>query len=192
MESLLYIVIALTAIRIAIFALLHIQYPKFNPFKNTVSDYGTGDSRRLYSLIGSLSLLAYTGLFAYLLFSNYSPVWLIYILGIAVAGSIAILVFPTDLTGKKMTRTGRIHWLLAILNFSMLFVFMTNATIPDVASQPVALEIMTNIVRVAFYTFLASLVLPKLRAKYIGITERAFLTATPLWFITFSILLLIS
>lgn len=192
MELLLYIVIILSIVRLGVFALLHVRYPKFSVLTNTVSDYGTGKSRRLYSVTGGLSLLAYIALFAYLLFSGYQPAWLAYILGITMVGSIALLAFPTDLTGEKMTRTGRIHWLLAIINFTTLFVFMTNASIPNVAMQPSALEIMTNIVRVSFYTFLATLILPKLRLKYVGLTERIFLTATPLWFVVFSVLLLIN
>ena len=190
MELLIFIVIALCVIRLAVFGLLHVKYPQFNIFKNTVSDYGTGTSRRLYSIMGSLSLLAYTCLFAYLLSTDFQPAWLTYVLGAAVAGSIAILLFPTDLTGKAMTRTGRIHWGLAILNFATLFVFMTNATIPGIAMQPDALVIATWIVRITFYAFLASLLLPKLRKNCIGLTERLFLTATPLWFIVFALLLL--
>lgn len=192
MTTLLVSTIILLALRLCIFAGLHIKYRDFNPLRNTVSDYGTGKSRRLYSIMGGLSLVAYASLCTYLALSNTTPLWLTYTLGLAVLGSVAILFFPTDRTGQKATRSGKIHLPLAIFNFTALFVFMTNTYtfIPDITTQPEILIAATWMVRVTFYAFLMTLVLPKLRQKYVGLTERLFLTATPLWFILFSWLLL--
>ena len=190
MNALLVIAIALSAIRLGIFALLHTNYREFNVLKNTVSDYGTGKSRGLYSLMGGLSLVAYVALFIFLMADDFTPIWPVWVLGLGVLGSIAILFFPTDRTGEKMTTTGIIHWALAVINFAALFVFMTNAQVPHVATQPDSFVAVTWIVRITFYVFLASLVLPKLRRSLMGLTERLFLVATPLWFIVFSILLL--
>ncbi|MBI3889368.1 DUF998 domain-containing protein [Candidatus Saccharibacteria bacterium] len=190
MNSLLFATASTLLLRLGIFAFLHVKYREFSIFKNTISDYGTGKSRQLYSLMSILSIIAYIALFTYLLLSNFSPLGTAYILAIAAIGSIAILFFPTDRTGDKVTRSGRIHWLLAIVNFAALFVFMTNAQIPAVSVQPEILVAMTWIVRITFYMFLASLVLPKLRRHFIGLTERLFLIATPVWFITFAVLLI--
>lgn len=190
MDMLLIIAIALSVIRLGVFVLLHAKYRTFNVLKNTVSDYGTDKSRSLYRLMSGLSLVAYAAVFMYLLADHFSPVWTVYVLGIATLGSIAILFFPTDRTGEKLTTTGLIHWALAVVNFAALFIFMTNVAIPHVATQPTIFVTFTWIVRVTFYVFLASLVLPKLRRSVMGLTERLFLVATPVWFIIFSCLLL--
>lgn len=190
MNILLITTIILSIIRLGIFVLLHTSYSKFNVMRNTVSDYGTGKSRSLYSFMGLLSLIAYAALFIYLLLDHFAPIWPVYVLGIGILGSIAILFFPTDRTGEKITTTGMIHWGLAVLNFAALFVFMTNVQIPHVSTQPELFITFTWIVRVTFYVFLASLILPKLRRTLMGLTERLFLIATPAWFIVFACLLL--
>ncbi len=51
---------------------------------------------------------------------------------------------------------------------------------------------MRWVVRASFYAFLAALVLPKLRRRWIGVTERAFLTVTPLWFVVVGAALAVS
>lgn len=191
MDTLLLATIAFSILRLCVFFGLHVKYRELSILTNTVSDYGTGKSRSLYSVMGGLSLVAYVTLFAYLIDSSYSPSWLTTVLGIGIVGSIAILFFPTDRTGKAHTRTGRIHWLLAILNFTMLFVFMTNAQLPNTSAQVELLAAATWVVRITFYAFIVSLLLPKLRQSYVGFTERLFLTATPLWFIVFAWLLYI-
>jgi len=190
MDILLLSTIVFSILRLGVFFGLHVKYRKLSIFTNTVSDYGTGQSRSLYSLMGSLSLAAYVTLLAYLITVEYNPSWLTTLLGVGIIGSVAILFFPTDRTGKAHTRTGRIHWLLAILNFTMLFIFMTNAQLPDTSAQAEMLAAATWVVRITFYAFIVSLLLPKLRQNYIGFTERLFLTATPLWFIVFAWLLL--
>jgi hypothetical protein len=67
-----------------------------------------------------------------------------------------------------------------------LFLAMVNL---DLGTSSLAVAV-TWVVRVTFYAFLASLVLPKLRRSVLGLTERAFLVATPLWFLTLAGLLL--
>lgn len=49
---------------------------------------------------------------------------------------------------------------------------------------------MTWVVRVTFYAFLVTLVVPSLRRSVMGLAERAFLTATPVWFIVLAALLI--
>lgn len=190
MNTLLLLTIILLTIRLGIFIYLHAKHRDFSILKNTVSDYGTGKSRNLYTAMGALSLAAYGAIFLFLLANSFTQQWLIMLLGVAIAGSIAILFFPTDRTGKKTTRTGKIHFILAVLNFTALFVFMANVQIPDAVPHSDFLNIITWIVRITFYAFLATLVIPELRRRYIGLTERLFLTATPLWFIVFAWLLL--
>lgn len=192
MNALLFSTISLSTIRLTVFLYLHAKYQNFSILRNTVSDYGTGESRKLYNTMGILSLAAYSTLFVYLLSNPIAQQWLTIALGIAILGSVAILFFPTDRTGEKVTRTGRVHLAFAVLNFTALFIFMTNVQLPSPTPQADFLNVATWIVRISFYAFLVTLIIPKLRHKYIGLTERLFLTATPLWFITFAWLLFVS
>lgn len=191
MQILLMLSALLLLTRLYLFGLIHARFTTYSVLKNTVSDYGTGKARRLYSTLGVLSLLSYVLISSVLIAVDAKPLWLTLVLMGSVLGSILILFFPTDLTGsKKHTRSGIIHWILAIINFSLIFVFIVNAdNYALIQPVPIILTVLTWIVRVTFYAFLAVLVLPKLRERFIGLTERLFLTAVPLWFIAFSIIL---
>lgn len=185
MSILLWSAIILFIARLLVFSYLHVRFRSYSILKNTVSDYGTGEARQMYSIAGILSLVAYALVTIELLLQQAQPVWLTTVLAASVLGSIAILFFPTDLTGtKKKTSSGIIHWLLAILNFTLVFVFITNAdTFSFLQPTTGIFVVMTWAVRIAFYSFLATLFVPKLRERFIGLTERLFLTTIPLWFI---------
>jgi hypothetical protein len=186
--QLLLLAIILLSVRLVVFIWLHIRYRAFSILRNTVSDYGVEASKKMYSVMGLLSLGAYTLIAAYLWMQNIKPEWLTIALTVAALGSAAILFFPTDKTNSgKKTRTGRVHWLLAIINFTLLFIFMINASVP---SEGILLQAMTWVVRITFYAFLVTLFISTLRTKYIGLTERLFLTSTPLWFIVYCLSLL--
>lgn len=172
------------------FLLLHIRYREFSVLKNTVSDYATGNSVALFNAMGVFAVCTYAVMFIYLLATHYDPTWPIYVLGIGVVGTFALMFFPVDRAGTELTRTGIIHWILAIVNFGALFIFMINVAVPNVATQPTAFVAMDWIIQITFYAFLVTLILPKLRKAVMGLFERLFLVATSLWFIVFSILLL--
>ncbi len=190
MEILLSIVIAVLIVRIIVFAALHVRYPQLSIFKNTVSDYGTGASRSMYSAMGVLSAVAYACLAAVLWLQQVQPTWLIAVLTICTIGSFAILFFATDKTGSsRVTLQGRIHWLLAILNFTLLFVFIANF-VPASSAMDAGIQWLTVAVKIIFYSFLVTLIVPALRKKFVGLTERLFLTVVPLWFIAVATALL--
>lgn len=179
MNVALVIAIGLLVARLAIFAVLHIRHREFSPLRDTVSDYGTGATRGLYSAMGLLSLVGNALVLAVLLHLGATPGWAVALLGVAVVGSVLLLFVPTDRTGTAVTARERVHWLLAVVNFAGLFAFMTNVDVPGQSPPPTALTLMTWVVRVTFYAFLVTLVVPSLRRSVMGLAERAFLTATP-------------
>ena len=169
--------------RLVLLELLHYQYPTFNITRNTVSDYGADTkSRNLFIASHLSSIFAYVFLFSYLLTKKLTDAWPIYILGIAIIGSILILFYPTDMTGsKRPTKTGVIHWLLAIINFTTIFVFIVNIYQPS----SVVLTVVTWLVRITFYSFVLVVIIPKLRRISIGLFERLFLVSIPVWLIVY-------
>lgn len=175
--------IALIAARLGIFLHLHVAHREFSPLRNTVSDYGTGRTRPEFTLMAALSMPAYAFVLITCSLTGMGPTWALIAGGIGVLAGAVMPLLPTDLTGTKLTATGVTHWALAIIQFAGLFVAMTNLVLPADAS-PLVFEIITWIVRITFYAFLVTLILPKLRRSVMGLAERLFVTATALWFMT--------
>lgn len=75
------------------------------------------------------------------------------------------------------------HWGLAIVTFACLLTFLTNV---HTTGRP--MEVLTWVARGTFHAFLATL-LPRLRGL-VGLTERLWLTAVPVWFGAFAVTLL--
>lgn len=103
MQILLMLSALLLLTRLYLFGLIHARFITYSVLKNTVSDYGTGKARRLYSTLGVLSLLSYVLISSVLIAVDAKPLWLTLVLMGSVLGSILILFFPTDLTGSKKT-----------------------------------------------------------------------------------------
>lgn len=171
--------------RLVLLGSLHYRYPTLSIMRNTVSDYGADiKSRKLFIASGISSVLAYVFLFSYLLTEKLAVTWPIYSLGVGIIGSVLILFYPTDMTdSQKLTKTGVIHWLLAIINFTAIFVFIVNVSQPDSA----VLTAATWLVRITFYAFVLVVIIPKLRRVSIGLFERLFLVSIPVWLIIYSL-----
>ena len=87
-----------------------------------------GEARKIYSAMGILSIAAYAFAAIFLALRLAKPLWLTIFLALEILGSVAILFFSNDPTGaKRCTVAGVVHWLLAIANFALLFVFIVNA-----------------------------------------------------------------
>ncbi|MCL5666423.1 MAG: DUF998 domain-containing protein [Patescibacteria group bacterium] len=182
---LLILVIICCVANIILLGLLHNKYPSFDFLKNTVSDYGADvKSRKVYILYGLSFIFAYTSLFSYLLIEKVSMVWQLYILAGSIISSIALLYYHADLTGSgKLTKTGIIHLILAIIKFSTIFIFMVNAYQAYANSYMIS---VTWFVMIAFFSFVIIWLIPKLRHSYSGFFERLFLVSIPIWFIVYS------
>lgn len=110
------------------------------------------------------------------------------ILAAAIADMVVMLGFPTDLTGTGRTRSGRIHLILAVVQFTGIFVATVNLDFTPVLPAGLQ-EAMRGAVRVSFHVFFAALILPKLRRRWPGLAERVFLVVTPLWFLVVAVAL---
>lgn len=110
------------------------------------------------------------------------------ILAAAIADMVVMLGFPTDLTGTGRTRSGRIHLILAVVQFTGIFVATVNLDFTPVLPAGLQ-EAMRWAVRVSFHVFFAALILPKLRRRWPGLAERVFLVVTPLWFLVVAVAL---
>ena len=65
---------------------------------------------------------------------------------------VVMLGFPTDLTGTGRTRTGRIHLILAVVQFTGIFVATVNLDLTPVLPAGLQ-EAMRWAVRVGFSVF---------------------------------------
>lgn len=183
--------VVLLVARLALFIHLHLVRPDLSPREHTVSDLGTGSSRTEFTVMGLLTAVAYVLVLVACVLQGVGPAVPLLALAIGAAAMLVMLCFPTDVTGRTRTATGTVHWLLAVVQFTGLFVAMVNLDLTPVLPAE-AVGIMRWVVRVSFYAFLATLVLPKLRRRWIGVTERAFLTVTQLWFVVVGAALAVS
>lgn len=182
--------VVLLVLRIGAMIHLHVVRRDLSPLRNTVSDLGTGTSRREFTVIGILSAIAYVLMFVAFLIQGVGPRLALVALGIGIAALLAMLAFPTDLTGTQRTKTGLIHWILAVVQFAGIFVAMVNFDLTGIVSADMQ-SVMRWVIRVSFYAFLVILVLPPLRERVLGAAERVFLIATPLWFIVVGVALVL-
>lgn len=116
----------LIVIRFSFFLHLHLVRRDLSPVRNTVSDLGTGRSRREFTVMGALTAVAYVLVLLACQGQGTGPGVQLVILAAAIADMVVMLGFPTDLTGTGRTRSGRIHLILAVVQFTGIFVATVN------------------------------------------------------------------
>jgi hypothetical protein len=166
--------------------LLHFLSTGYNPIRNAVSDYGVGRYRIWHRI--AVILLAVAG-FATAIASlgtvrpeSASVVALLIVFAIS---RILLPLFPTDIEGQPRTKTGRIHWALAITAFASLATaagFFKGTGLDDVVG---------NIVIGTAVFLLLVLCIPRLRRKILGLAERLFYFPMICWFLITGIELLL-
>lgn len=145
----------LIVIRFSLFLHLHLVRRDLGPVRNTVSDLGTGRSRREFTVMGALTAMAYVLVLLACQGQGTGPGVQLVILAAAIAAIAAMVVmlgFPTDLTGTGRTRTGRIHLILAVVQFTGIFVATVNLDLTPVLPAGLQ-EAMRWAVRVGFSVF---------------------------------------
>lgn len=186
-EVLLAAAAVLLVARLLVFVGLHVRCRSVDPLRDTVSDYGVGASRRLYAVMSVLSAAAYALVAGALWILGSQAVWVRTALAVVAVTSLLIVAFPTDRTGSgRRTTIGTVHWLLAVVNFTLLFVVISNASLPTGTWWAIMLNVLLWATRVSLYAFLLTLIVPTLRRRWVGLTERAFLVCVPLWFLAFA------
>ncbi|MHB8469912.1 MAG: DUF998 domain-containing protein [Gaiellaceae bacterium] len=106
--------LVLTSLCLACLVCLHVAPTGYSPLRNAVSEYGVGRYARWYQ-----AQAACAGAAAILLgVALRRPTQVVVLLVVFALARFAITRFPTDLLGvAQRTRTGTIHWLLAVVAF---------------------------------------------------------------------------
>jgi hypothetical protein len=156
---------------------LHFLPTGYDPIRNAVSDYGVG-RYRIWHRIAVISLAASGFATAIASFGTIKPEPSVVIVFLIVFAVVRFLIplFPTDAEGQPRTRTGRIHWVLAITAFASLASaagFFRGTSINDVIGWIV--------VGTAAFMILV-LCVPGL-GRILGLAERLFYFSMICWFL---------
>jgi Protein of unknown function (DUF998) len=166
--------------------LIHFLPNKYNPIKNTVSDYSiTPSSKRrgLYIAIPSAGALSSFSL-AIVTATTFKTVSIIVLL--LIISSIFrffLIFFPTDITGQQSTKKGKLHLLFAMIAFASIAFAAGNFHIT------VADEIISQMVIFTAVLLLFGF-LPPLK-KIFGLLERIFLLSSIVWLVVMGFELLL-
>jgi hypothetical protein len=174
---------------VAVVVTLHVLPTGYDLVHNAVSDYGVGRYAPLFRVslwAGSIAVLA---LAIGLGLGVGSPPLLIrdvVFLGLVAAVRIGESLFPTTVEGQKLTRTGAMHYLFAILTFGFTYAAISGMTPVLVRLYPWHahrgwLDWLSGAVLVGLILVIATL-LPRLRHVF-GLCERFFLLVTYSWLV---------
>ncbi|MGW6276091.1 DUF998 domain-containing protein [Kribbella sp. NPDC055071] len=190
METLFAVVAALgMAGYLCIFVTLHVLPTGYSPIGHAVSDYGVGRYAGLFRIAGAASSVGILCLAVALTLEPGTPtvsVFELVCLYLIPVFRIAILRFPTDLEGQRLTRNGRLHYLFAILAFAATYSAIAGMT-PELTSIDPwnsihgLLHVLQLIAMVSLILLVIAMI-PQLRRVF-GLFERLFLTSTNLWFL---------
>ena len=181
--------VAGSLVYIGVVLVLHFLPTGYDLVHNAVSDYGVGQYAPLFRVslwAGSIAVLA---LAIGLTLEPGAPPLLtrgLVFLGLVAACRIGESLFPTTVEGEKLTRTGAMHYLFAILTFGFTYAAISDLT-PDLVklypwhAHRGALDWLSGAILVGLILVLATL-LPRLRHVF-GLTERFFLAVTYIWLV---------
>lgn len=184
--------VALYGITFALFCALHLVKSDYTILRNPVSDYGVGQTARLfqlYALTGTLGAIALASLF-FLWSDRGFPSLIAISLVLMVISRVGVVLFPTDVEGQKRTARGLVHYLFAIGTFCFAYVAIANATEPVIAHQqpPVIGSLLVVFKYVALISLAATVItMARPLRRIFGLCERIFLVSTIVWFLTMSL-----
>lgn len=179
---------ALFAVRLLLFAVLHVRPGGIHPLRHTVSDYARSTSattRRTATAASAAAAAAWVvlGLAVLALPSGQRSVplglWLL-LLGLVLA---AMPFVPTDGPDAPVTPLGRLHMLLAIAWFSIAYstIQPSGRLVERVTgATPSGLGLLHTIAAVALVCLVVSLAVRALRGLTFGVSERVFILAVTL------------
>jgi hypothetical protein len=172
---------------VGVVVVLHFLPTGYDLVHNAVSDYGVGQYAPLFRVslwAGSAAVLA---LAIGLTLDPGAPPLLtrgLVFLGLVSACRIGESLFPTTVEGQKLTRTGAMHYLFAILTFGFTYAAVSDLT-PDLVklypwhAHKGLLDWLSGAILVGLILVIATL-LPRLRHVF-GLCERYFLAVTYIW-----------
>lgn len=170
---------ALMLTRLGLLTALHVVPSDCSPVRHAVSDYAVGRTRRLATAMTWAGAAAWAGLAATV--ATALPAWehrtstTTWLLVLA-ALFVALPHLPTDLEGAPRTRTGTLHHLAAVAWFTISYSLI--ATFADVFAGTAlggALHALHLVAAVSLACLVLALLVPSLRRRAFGISERVFL-----------------
>jgi hypothetical protein len=181
---------------LVILAFLHVRATNLSPIHNAVSDYGVGRYGRVFGFGLWLSAVGVGALAAGLAVTPGSPQLSardLVLLGLIAVPRVGMSLWPTTLEGERLTRTGALHYLCAIVAFGLTYVAIKHLSGPlhDVTPwNSVGWEVRGLAQAVGPELALVVItMLPPLRRVF-GVVERIFLVTTNIWFVVVAVILL--
>jgi len=168
---------------------LHVLPTGYNLVHNAVSDYGVGQYAPLFRVslwAGSIAVLTLAIGLGLGVGSPPLVIRDVVFLGLVAAVRIGESLFPTTVEGGKLTRTGALHYLFAVLTFGFTYAAISGLTPELVKLYPWhahkgMLDWLSGAVLVGLILVVATL-LPRLRRVF-GLCERFFLLVTYGWLV---------
>jgi hypothetical protein len=172
---------------IGFFVALHFRSSGYSILGHAVSDYGVGPTRRMFAAYTSLGSAGGVA-FAVALGLSRAPVvpgWIFGVLVVMVVARFGLTIFPTTLEGAKLTRTGLVHYVFAIVGFAASYTAIRNLTPAfgrEAAWGPVqgVLDGLSILATAALVGVCATMWRPARRV--FGLVERVFLLTVLVWF----------
>jgi hypothetical protein len=176
---------------------LHIKPTKYHLIRHAISDYGVGNTRRLFNIYlwlsglgaGTLAIALMVGLKTFPV-----PERAIILLLLLAGIRICVSIFPTDLEEKPLTRIGILHYIFAILSVGLVYTIMAELT-PFFQARPdwqTVNSILKMLFTIATPTLVAIIItMWKPLRNTFGLFERMFVITTTLWFLLVSAFLTI-
>lgn len=168
---------------------LHVLPTGYDPVHHAVSDYAVGKYGYLFRIGLWVSSFGALTLAVALIRGVGSPPLpsraLVFLFLIPVA-RIGMTLFPTDLEGKGLSRTGIVHYLFAVLAFTLTYLVISETTtsVRDLGPSPWLLDLLKwSASAVAPALFLVVVTMFRPLRKVFGLCERLFLLATNVWFL---------
>ncbi len=186
--SIIYVVVVLA---------LHVLPAGYDPRHNAVSDYGVGQYAPLFRVSLWAGSIAAAALPAGLALGVGSPPLIsrdLVFLGLVAVSRIGESLFPTTVEGRRLTRTGALHYLFAILTFGFTYAAISGLT-PDLVkihpwySDKGLLTWLAGATLVGLILVVVTL-LPRFRRVF-GLCERFFLVVTYAWLVLVAFLLIV-
>jgi len=186
------------AVRLVMFVALHLVRSDYSPVRHAVSDYAVGRTRTLSSIMTWTTAAAWAAFAAAVWFGPVDwterggiACWLL-----ALALIFLVLPFvPTTLEGEQATVIGRLHMLAAVswfaISYSCMSDFVRLAESSGGGLLTFALIVLSWIALAGLVVLVASLVLPGLRSRTFGISERVFIVAVNLFYLLAAVVLLV-
>jgi hypothetical protein len=175
-------------VQLALFLALNIR-GSYSLVGHAVSDYGVGPSRPLFTIYGLIGIIAAIALGAAVLMDGRFPArGGVYLLAVA-ALRLGVLAFSTDLEGRRLTGTGKLHYLFAIASFALAYMAID---VLNPVALPVVADWASPILAGLYWIVAASLagvvicLIPALR-RIVGLVERIFLVSVLLWSAVFAL-----